>query len=139
MTLLGRLKNAVFDPSMRSALFKIWLNRDYRDYAALTQNNNLSLSTWTPSESFILYVRKDITAQIWQYGSTTLAGSIVADPYEGKGISLAADISLTGVEQGTAFNRPRAVAVAPDGSLYVADSGNHRIVHFSADMQLLQS
>jgi sugar lactone lactonase YvrE len=134
-----RVANAILDPAMRAAIFKIWLNRDYRDYAALTQNNNLTLSTWTPSESFRLYVRKDITAKIWQYGSTTLAGSIVADPYEGKGVTLSADMSLSGADQGITFNRPRSVAAAPDGSLYVADSGNHRIVHFSADMQVLQS
>jgi len=30
------------------------------------------------------------------------------------------------------FNSPQAVAVAPDGSIYVADSDNHRIQHFGA-------
>lgn len=37
------------------------------------------------------------------------------------------------VPQGDAFYFPRGLAVAPDGTLYVADTGNHRIVRFAPD------
>ena len=37
------------------------------------------------------------------------------------------------------LQRPRGLRVAPDGSIYVADSGNHRIQHFSADGTVLQA
>jgi len=37
----------------------------------------------------------------------------------------------------TQFNAPSAVAVAPDGTLYVTDEYNARIVHFSADGSFL--
>jgi len=35
------------------------------------------------------------------------------------------------------FNSPRGVAVAPDGTVYVADIGNDRIQRFSATSQFL--
>jgi DNA-binding beta-propeller fold protein YncE len=37
----------------------------------------------------------------------------------------------------TGLSRPNGVAVAPDGSLYVMDRGNYRVVHLSADGRLL--
>ena len=63
----------------------------------------------------------------------------MADPYEGKEIKLSADkvIGITGSEPGQ-FKRPRGIAVAPDGSLYVADTENHRIQHLSPDGTVLQ-
>jgi uncharacterized protein (TIGR03663 family) len=49
----------------------------------------------------------------------------------------------TAPEGGTAppgtFNEPWDVAVGPDGSVYVADTWNHRIQHFTADGEYLSS
>lgn len=38
-----------------------------------------------------------------------------------------------------AFNEPWGLALAPDGSIYVADTWNHRVVHLSADGEPLDS
>jgi len=35
------------------------------------------------------------------------------------------------------FNYPRNIAIAPDGTVYVADTANHRVQRFSADGALL--
>lgn len=55
-------------------------------------------------------------------------------------ISLLALLLLAGCAPGPAgLLRPNGVAVAPDGSLFVMDRGNYRVVHLSATGQILQA
>ena len=135
-----RIKNALFDPQMRGAIFQIWLNRDYTQYAEL-KGTDMSLPNWSPSDRMRLYVRKDIASQVWNFGAVPVAAEeVMADPYEGKEISLLADITL-GIN-GTAlgeFEKPRDIALAPDGSLFVADTGNHRIQHLTTEGEVLNA
>ncbi|HIQ08837.1 MAG TPA: TIGR03663 family protein [Anaerolineaceae bacterium] len=135
-----RIRNALSNPEMRAALFQIWLNRDFTQYAQVTGKDTLTQSNWQPSDRMRLYLRKDIVAQIWDYGVAPQAVQAPeeTDPYQGKQITHPADTWLAGPGE-TPFHNPRAVAVAPDGTLYVADSGNHRIIHLSADGQVLQT
>jgi sugar lactone lactonase YvrE len=62
-----------------------------------------------------------------------------ADPYAGITTPVTPELVLgtTGSEPGQ-YLSPRELALAPDGSLYVADSLNHRIQHIGADGQVLQ-
>jgi predicted membrane-bound mannosyltransferase/DNA-binding beta-propeller fold protein YncE len=134
-----RVSKVFTDADLRAALWQIWFNRDYTKYAEWT-GRDFSLAHWSPSDRMRLYVRKDIAAQVWNLGaSPTFTEELLADPYENKGITLSADqvIGVKGSESGQ-FLQPRNVAVAPDGSLYVADSGNHRIQHLTTDGQVLQ-
>jgi DNA-binding beta-propeller fold protein YncE len=132
-----RIWNAIRSPQWREALFQIWFNRDYSEYGVLT-NRDMSLQKWQPSTSMRMYIQKDIVSQLWNYGMTPAPEEVVTDPYEGKEIKLNADIVLgsLGSEPGQ-FQRPRDLAVAPDGSLYVADTGNHRIQHLGRDGSVL--
>jgi uncharacterized protein (TIGR03663 family) len=134
-----RILNAIGDPRWRTAVFQIWLNRDYSQYAALV-NRDMSLPNWQPSARMRMYIRKDIAAQVWNYGVGPSPEEVVADPYEGKEITLAADIEIG--EPGSApgqFNRPRGLVVAPDGSLYMADTDNHRIQHLARDGSVIHT
>ena len=133
-----RVLNAITNPQMREAIFQIWLNRDYTLYGQLT-GENMSLQDWSPSEKFRLYIRKDIVAQLWDYGSTASSTPVQADPYEGKQIAISADrmVGIQGTNPGQ-FQQPRDLALAPDGSLYVADTFNNRIQHLAADGTVLQ-
>lgn len=134
-----RISSALRDPRMREALFQIWLNRDFTQYGQLT-GKDFSLSNWTPSGSMRLYLRKDIVAQLWDYGTTPSAQEIVADPYEGKSRTINAEkvLGAPGTVEGQ-FQNPRDIAVAPDGSLYVADTNNHRIQHITPDGEVLHA
>jgi DNA-binding beta-propeller fold protein YncE len=134
-----RIWNALRNPAMRSALFQVWLNRDHTEYSQVV-DRDMSFPNWEPSERMRMYVRKDIAAKIWNYGVGPSPEEVVADPYEGKETKLTADImfGLPGAEPGQ-FNRPRDLAVAPDGTLYVADTDNHRIQHLSRDGEVLHT
>ncbi len=135
----GRIWNALTDAEMRSAIFQIWLNRDYSQYASLV-NKDLSLPNWEPARRMHLYLRKDIASQLWTYGTGPAPGEVVADPYEGNQITLPAEtiFGASGSEPGQLMG-PRGLVAAPDGSLYVADTGNHRIQHFARDGSLINT
>jgi DNA-binding beta-propeller fold protein YncE len=127
---------------MRDAVFQIWLNRDYRAYAKATnQEDVLSLENWSPAARMRVYIRKDIVAKIWNYGaSPAVASPQETDPYLASAVQLRPVQVLGG--PGTAegqFNAPRGLKVAPDGSLYVADSRNHRIQHLAPDGAVLKT
>ncbi|MDT8896892.1 TIGR03663 family protein [Thermanaerothrix sp. 4228-RoL] len=138
-----RIWGAIRDPKMRAAVFQIWLNRDYTAYAQLTGNQNLTLEKWEPSAKLRFYVRKDVVAQMWNYGVLPeQVPTVEVDPYQKGMVQLTPDlvigqVGLAGNQPGQ-FQNPRGIAIAPDGSIYVADSRNHRIQHLSARGEVLQ-
>jgi uncharacterized protein (TIGR03663 family) len=136
-----RIWEIISKPEMRQAVFNLWWNRDYSLYASLTNNLNLTLETWSPNNRIKLYIRKDIVSQMWEYGVLpTETATLVTDPYAASMQTLSADLVVGGAgDQSGQFNAPRGVATAPDGSIYIADSRNNRIQHFSSDGILLGS
>jgi predicted membrane-bound mannosyltransferase/DNA-binding beta-propeller fold protein YncE len=134
----ARVRYALGSPEFRSALWQIWFNRDYAEYAQWT-GNDLSLSNWPAGERMRLYVRKDIARQIWQYGSEAYTAPASVDPYAGSVLMPEAEAiwGQMGMEPGLELQHPRGIAVAPDGSIYVADTGNHRIEHYDSGGKLL--
>ena len=112
---------------MRSALWQIWLNRDYTEYAALKGSNTLTLENWQPSSSFRMYIRKGRcfgNLGIRAPSPVTLEPTV--DPYEAGTITLDASGIVIGNGEYT-LNTPRDIAFAADGTLYVTDSTNNQI------------
>jgi sugar lactone lactonase YvrE len=134
----SRVCAALGNPQMVEAIFNIWLNRDYTLYAQVTGSQGTTLENWDPSDRMRLYIRKDVGQLIWKHGAAPVP--VEPDPYEQGTIVLAADLIVggPGSEPGQ-FNAPRGIAIAPDATFYVADSRNHRIQHFSADGQIINS
>lgn len=129
-----RIINVLKTPDLREGIFKIWLRRDYSQYAQAT-NKTINLSTWSPADDMKLYIRKDVAARVWNYGSLDLAFTEIADPYEGKELTLEAERSLDQL----GLNTPRNLEIAPDGSLYLLDTGNYRIFHLSPEGTVLET
>ena len=135
----SRVCNAITNPQIRAGIFDIWFNRDYTRYAEATGSSTMTLTNWEPSDRMRLYIRKDVAAQIWNYGALpeqTFEETV--DPYAEHTLALTAVSSFGkfGESPGD-FNAPRGIAFAPDGTFYVADSRNNRIEHFSAEGEFL--
>jgi DNA-binding beta-propeller fold protein YncE len=131
------------DPKVRNAVFKIWLDRDYRAWAALQKSPSFTLENWSPADRMTVYVRKDIAGQIWTLGAlpvarpTTTGGT---DAYDQAYALRQPDQTIgAGSSAPGQFQAPRGIGFARDGSVYVADTGNHRIQHLQADGAVLQT
>ena len=82
----------------------------------------MTLATWQPSALMRMYIRKDVAEQIWKYGVAPIQQAAQVDPYQGKTITLNANEIIDSTKLSVPMNAPRALAVASDGSIYVADS-----------------
>jgi len=131
-----RVKYAIINPQMRAAVWDIWYDRDYHRYDELTGKAH-TLDKWPLRSDFRLYVRRDVLDQVWDL-STTDPDALTppVDPYAEGWRELTA--SLVFGSSGTALGQlqsPRGIAVGPEGFIYVADSGNHRIQKFTPNGQ----
>ncbi|MBN2006506.1 MAG: TIGR03663 family protein [Anaerolineae bacterium] len=130
-----RIRNVLTNPELRQAIWDILWNRDYARYAALKNPTSpFTFKTWPYRRDFRLYVRKDLAAETWGYvmdaggvaAAIPVASTPAPDPYA------AGDRILPVVSTAVLANSaPRGLAVAADGTLYVADTAQHRVWHIT--------
>lgn len=128
-----RLREAVTDPKMRAALWRIWYDRDYRLYDDVTGKSH-TLDEWPLRSEYRLYVRRETVAKMWDRGTLGPEALVDVEPYADRHITLAARAVFG--QQGSGrgeLQSPRGIAIGDDGSVHVADAGNHRIQVFSPD------
>jgi sugar lactone lactonase YvrE len=131
-----RIRNAIISPEYRQALWDIWFERDFAAYGALI-GQPLTLQDWSLEQDMKLYIRKDIANLLWSQGGEASIYQF-EDPYADAMVPVDPVMALGGFgpEEGR-FSGPRDIALAPDGTYYVADTFNHRIQHFSASGEVL--
>ena len=137
-----RIFSALTDPGMRSALFKIWLDRDYSKYAEVTGKRSLTTETWEPSSRMVMYIRKDLMNRIWTLGNGEISvgtADFKVDDEEAKFTQLIPVMTFGTPGSGDGqFRQPRNLAVSADGErIYVLDSGNNRVQYFDRNGSLL--
>lgn len=132
---------ALKDPQMRQAIYNIWMNKDYTLYAQLKNLTSLTVENWQPSGNIYLFIKKDIVASIWTYGTVpTALNAGSSDPYAAQMVDLVPDQYFGSVGTGDGqFTNAHGIAISPNGDIYVADARNHRIQRFSADGQFVSA
>lgn len=134
-----RIREGLADPKMRAALWRIWYDRDYRLYDEVTGKTH-TLDEWPLRSEYRLYIRRDTVAKMWARGTVAPGELVEAQPYAENHVELEARAVIGGQGSGQGqFQSPRGVALGDDGSLFVADGGNHRIQIFSSDGQFMDS
>ncbi len=131
----GQVRRGLSNAGVREALYNIFFYRDYAKYEEVF-GGRYTPSEWPLRHELRLYIRKDVLANLWDYGVGPVYAEGLVDPYaEGELLLTPAlvinEVGIPGAEPGQ-LNAPRNVAVGADGRIYVADSGNHRIQVFDA-------
>ncbi len=126
-------RRGIFNPNVRQALWNIFFYRDYEKYGDVF-GGNYNPGQWPLRHDLRMYIRKDILPVLWDHGIDAVAAEPPVDPYaEGElAIQPIQVIGGEGTGEGQ-LSAPRNLAIGPDGRLYVADSGNHRIQVFTAE------
>jgi len=126
-----KIKLGITDPQKRREFLDVVL---WRRFAT-------PLNQWPLVHRYSLFVRKDLAAQLWDFGVQPAAVAAVVDPYAAGTRENFASQQIIGSGVGSEpgqLSFPRNMAVAADGTVYVADSGNHRIQVFAADGSFLR-
>jgi predicted membrane-bound mannosyltransferase/DNA-binding beta-propeller fold protein YncE len=135
----GHISPFFSSAQVQQAVFQIWLNRDFSLWSQVKNRGGYTLDDWSLSEGMYVYFRKDVL----DYLGGAVPGETVTtgfDPYELSRIDLVPDRTFGQKGSGPGqLSVPRGVALAPDGSLYVADSLNNRIEHFDAQGKMLKA
>ncbi len=126
--------------NVRQALWDVFFYRDYEKYGQ-TFGGTYSSREWPLRHELRVYTRKDVLANLWDYGVGATNAASLQDPYAENELQAAPtlilnELGLPGVGEGE-LTTPRNVTVGPDGRIYVADSGNHRIQSFDAQGNFL--
>ncbi len=128
-----RIWQGLHDPEQVKTVWDVLWYRKYKQ----------PLADWDPAHRAYMYVRKDVAESIWRYGAVAAAPTTPTqeDPYAAGERPMTAIRVLGGSQGQTAglFSNPRNVAIAPDGAVYVADTGNHRIQVFDANGTFLRT
>jgi hypothetical protein len=132
-------RRGLTDPEVRQALWDIFLYRDYEKYGQVF-GGTYTAGEWPLRHDLRMYIRKDSLATLWDHGFDAIAAEPPIDLYAENDIAFD-PVQIVG-ESGSSpgqLMQPRNIAVGPDGNLFVADSGNHRIQVFGPDGQFIRS
>ena len=127
----------LFNPQVRQSLWDIFFHRDYQQYAN-TFGGTFSAGEWPLRHELRVYIRRDALASLWDFGVSAATIEPPVDPYAEGELLLTPELVIgdEGLHEGELV-APRNLALGPGGNIYVLDSGQHRVVVFGPNGQLL--
>lgn len=126
---------------IREGLFDIWWDRDYTTYGLATQKD-FSETKWPVSDKMLVYVRKDIARQIWEYGVGD--GEVFAPTEQAVNLCRVnwdeekSAVSILSRPE-LPLSRPLGMEFDAEGNLYVAEEFGYRISVFDKEGQFVRS
>jgi DNA-binding beta-propeller fold protein YncE len=133
-----RTGRGLLSADVRQALWDIFFYRNYEKYSEVFGGTHTA-SAWPLRADLRLFIRRDVLANLWDYGAGATVIEPPVDPYAAGELALTPDlvIGAGGMSEGQLL-RPRNLALGPGGDLYVLDSGNNRVAVFDNQGQLLR-
>ena len=134
-----RVRYALTNPQMRGAVWDIVFRRDYGRYEQAT-GKTVRLSDWPLRDGVRFCVQRDVVARVWGESTRAARGEIEAvewdaDSYADLVQIVVPDLELTSLGRFRGLSSPHGLALDSQGFLYVADTGNHRIIKLSPQGQ----
>lgn len=119
---------ALTDREQLKRIFDIVFYRRYRDAEDPTRLRDLT--QWPTRSDFEMYVRRDIAEEIWDLSvmPVSAAGGSIQAQLREREVPLSASAIFGAEYDGLPLLSPRAVAIGPQDTIVVADTGNHRVV-----------
>jgi len=134
-----RSGRGLLSAEVREALWDIFFHRDYTNYGRVF-GGDYRTGNWPLRAQLRLYIKRDLLANLWDYGATATAIAPPFDPYAEGELILTPDLVIGQDEGGeAALLTPRNVAVAADGTIYVLDTGHHRVAVYDAGGRFLNA
>jgi DNA-binding beta-propeller fold protein YncE len=129
-----KVRRAVTDPKSRRNWLRILLFRRYTTDPAADQPEEKPLTDWYHHANMRLYIRQDLVERLWPLAQTRPDWAAAVEPSEPPPrTELNAEVVLGEGPDGIPLVAPKDIALAEDGSLFVVDHQNERIVVFDAD------
>lgn len=126
---------------LREGLFDIWWNRDYTVYGVAT-SKDFAETKWPVSDKMLVYVRKDIAREVWEYGVGD--GEVFAPTEQAVNlcrVNWDQEKSAVSILSGSdvPLSRPLGLSFDAEGNLYVAEEFGYRVSVFNANGEFVRS
>jgi len=125
---------------IRRGIFDIWWSRDYTTYGQAL-SKSFELTQWPVSDTMLVYIRRDVAAQIWEYG---VGDGTVLNPLDNVEENFCSTNWITPeaiqvITSPAGLSRPLNMSVDANNNLYVAEENAGRLSIFDSNGEFVRT
>lgn len=133
-----RLVETLTNPRLRRNLLNIVLRRAYVVDPLAEETEPKPLDDWYHHADMKLFVRRETVAKVWPNAADRPEALVDVDVVPSPDISLPVSVDRVYDAAGdVALSEPKDIALGPDGTLWIADLGNARVVGLDEEGELV--